>query len=424
MDFFSRYLDYTEDTESPRIYHRWCAIASVGALLGRSLYLQHGHFRVYPNLYCMLIGNPATRKSTAIKLSRRLLLESGYTTFAADKSSKEKFLIDLATDNADELGDIVATARGVKYDNVTSSNLWGTGDSASPKEVYIAADEFNEFSGTGNTEFFTTLGNLWDWDSKEDFLMRFKSGSISIFQPTVSLLGGNTQENFARAFPPEIIGQGFLSRLILIHGVRTDRKIPFPKTPPEEETKQLVDYLSAVKGYLAGTPTEVELEEDAKIVLEAIYLASPEVDDIRFAGYNNRRFIQLLKLCVLFTGAELSTVCDVKTVIQANTVLSAAERFMPQALGEFGKSRNSDVANKIVRILEEASSPVDLHVIWKQVHKDLDKISALGDLVQGLEQAGRVQHIKGKGWLPKKDVKPEQKYVDWSILTTEEREDG
>lgn len=425
MDFFSRYLNYTEDTESPRIYHRWCAITAIGAMLGRNLYLRHGHLRIYPNTYCMLLGNPAARKSTAIKLSQRLLSEAGYNYFASDKNSKEKFLIELAGNiaGATLLGN--SSTRKSKYDSATDINLWGSGDetTSTPKEVLIAADEFNDFAGVGQIEFYTTLGSLWDWDKKESYKPSFKSYTLDIFQPTISILGGNTQEGFARAFPPEMIGHGFLSRMLLIHGHRTDKKIAFPTVPTEEATTHLVSYLARIRSEFVGS-AELVMTVDARSMLEVIYvewLEKHEIKDIRFEGYNNRRFTHLLKLCVLVAGSRLTRVLTPEIVVAANTMLSAAELLMPDALGEFGKSKNSDVSNKIISILEKSNKPIQVMDIWSQVHKDLNKVADLGEIIQGLQHAGRVQYIKDKGFLPKKEVKTVPKFVDWSLLTEEER---
>lgn len=431
MDFLKEYLEYTRDTESPRIYHRWCAIASTGAVLGRSLYIQHGHQRIYPNLYCMLIGDPAARKSTAIKLSRKLLLSSGYTTFAADKSSKEKFLIDLATDNADttELNGHSYNGRShpkKEIDSITERNLWGAESkdgNADPKEVFITADEFNEFAGTGNHELFTTLGNLWDWDSPTPFQQRFKSGSVSIWQPTISLLGGNTQENFARAFPPEIIGQGFLSRLILIHGARTGKKIAFPVTPTDEATACITKHFKAMRSYCYEAK-QLIIPPSSLHLLETLYNEWKDISDIRFVGYNNRRFTHLLKLCVILSGSRLRQVLEPETIVEANTYLSAAEQLMPAALGEFGKSKNSDVANQILKFLEGAIKPVDFFGLWKQFSKDLDKTEVLGNMMNGLQQAGKVQHVKYEGnksgWLLVKEKQTVSEYVDYETFLTEE----
>ena len=90
-DFFSAYLSYSSDTEVPINFHRWAIISALGAFLGRQYYFQHGAFSIHPNMYTMLIGSPGTRKSTAIKLVKKLLNDAGYETIAADKTSKEKF---------------------------------------------------------------------------------------------------------------------------------------------------------------------------------------------------------------------------------------------------------------------------------------------------------------------------------------------
>lgn len=429
MDFLQRYMDYTEDTESPRIYHRWCAIAACAAALGRSIYFRHGSARDYPNLYCMLLGDPAARKSTAIKLSRKLLSSSGYHTFASDKSSQEKFLTDLATDNADDIELPNVGAKGVSrrkdYDSITSSNLWGTGDESVPKEVFIVADEFNQFVGSGNHEFFTTLGNLWDWDDPNlPFKMRFKSGSVSIYQPTISILGGNTQENFARAFPPELIGQGFLSRVILIHGARSSRRIAFPRIPSDTETDLLTRHLAAIRSF-AKTELECNLNSAARELLEVLYSDWSDLTDVRFLGYSNRRFTHLRKLCLILAGMKQTTTITEQIVIEANTYLSAAEMLMPQALGEFGKSKNSDVANNIIKFLEGATEPVSFPILFKQFQKDVGDSLAMGKLMESLLHADKVMLVKGmgnkSGYLAKKEVRRSAKHVDWSLLTEEER---
>ena len=87
-DFFSRYLEYTSGGEVPICFHRWSAIVGIGVLLERNVYLQFGHGAIYPNMYVMLIGNAGTKKSTAIKLAKKLLIKAGYTNIAAERTSK------------------------------------------------------------------------------------------------------------------------------------------------------------------------------------------------------------------------------------------------------------------------------------------------------------------------------------------------
>ena len=96
-DFFSSYLSYIGESEVPTIFHRWCAIVGVGAYLGRSYSFKHGHFAVHPNIYCMLMGESGTRKSSGIKIMKNILQLAGYKTIAADKTTKQKPAFNMAT---------------------------------------------------------------------------------------------------------------------------------------------------------------------------------------------------------------------------------------------------------------------------------------------------------------------------------------
>src|SRR3546814_20263990 len=64
---------------------------------------------------------------------------------------------------------------------------------------------------------------------------------------------------------------------------------------------------------------------------------------------------------------------------------------------EFGKSKNSDVANKIMQFLLGATKPATIKEIWVHVRRDLEKMTQLSDIMQGLAQAEKVQLITGKG---------------------------
>ena len=425
--FISEYLEYTRDTESPYIYHRWCALSAVGAVLGRNYHLPFGHQRIFPNLYCLFVGEPGTRKSTAIKtICRKLVSGSGYDTFAADKTSKEKFLLDLEGVAEDYLPTSDDPRKGRGLDEKTLENLWD-GEAINltdPREIYIMADEFSEFSGVGNAEFYTTLGNLWDWDEpNKPFTNRLKnSRSVSIYQPTVSLLGGTTPSKFAKIFPVEIMDDGFLSRMILIKGDRSGRKYPEPPEPDAGRTQALIDTLRAIRTSFGPNRAAVR-SDDARLILHDIYNSWQDLSDVRFKSYSTRRYTQLLKLCLIVSAAHGTTEIGKEVVIEANTYLSAAELSMPAALGEFGKSKNSDVADRIMQVLEGARKPIRFKELWSEVHKDLDKPQQLIDIINSLEFAGKIQKLSGHegGILAKKQPKKQQEWVDWSLLTEEER---
>jgi hypothetical protein len=409
-DFFSSYLPYTSNTETPAWFNRWSAITGIGAFLGRQYYFEHGHFEIHPNLYTMLIGTPGTRKSTSIKVMKKLLLDAGYNSVAASKTTKEKFLMDLAGE--------VGEGEVKSAEDFLDQNLFGdTNDAA---EMFVMADEFTTVIGNGNIEFISILGELWDFNGT--YTNRIKNGkSISIHNPTISILGGNTPTNLALAFPPEVIGQGFFSRLLLIYGESNGKKIAFPRPPDPAHTLELIGRLKRIKSEAYGI---AELHPTAEKLLEKIYNTHTPVDDVRFESYATRRFSHLLKICLCVSAARLSKSITEQDVVHANTILCHAEHFMPKALGEFGKSKHSDVSHKIVQFLEANHGIVEFKQIWKQVANDLEKQSDLATLLQNLLTADKIQTVKGGlGFLPKRKIidQSDSSMVDYSYLTEEEK---
>ena len=87
VNLFDMYFKYVEGTEPPAVFHRWAIIGAVGAMLGRQVWFPFGSSRLFPNKYIMFVGDPGTRKSTAIKRATKLISLAGYDKFSGQKSS-------------------------------------------------------------------------------------------------------------------------------------------------------------------------------------------------------------------------------------------------------------------------------------------------------------------------------------------------
>ena len=408
-DYFEAYFSYAGvgESEAPSIFHRWASISILGALLARRIWLPFGHSSIYANQYVMFMGSAGTRKSTAINIGAKLLKGTGYNHFAADRVSKEKFLMMMSSIDEAALDDPDAL-------------LELTVDE--PAESYIVAEEFTDFTGMNNMEFYTMLTKLWDCPS-EYLHPKIHGKDVEVNKPTVSILSGNTAQGFSLAFPAEALGNGFLSRVLLVYGEPTGRKVTFPKPLEENKRAALIEFLRKVK-QLSGVCT---LTEAAKALCDRVYREYIPVDDHRFVGYANRRFTHLLKLSMIIAAARLSTTITEEDILKANTLLYVTELKMPRALGEFGQSKYSDVSGAIIEILHAAKRPVTVNEIWKKVQKDFNRMSEFHDVLKNLQQAEKIQTMKvGNivGFVP--CSKPAQEWkedllvLDW--LTLEELE--
>ena len=384
-DFFQDYFEYVgiSKSEPPASFHRWSAVSMLGALLGRQCYLPFGHSNIYPNQYVMIMGSPGTRKSSAINIATKLLRLTGYKRFSSDRTSKERFLMDMSpiTDSTD-LDDIL---------DLTADE---------PSETYVAIGEFTDFIGQGNMEFVTMLTNLWDCPSSYTN-PKIHGKSVEVNKPVVNILGGNTAQGFTLAFPPEALGNGFLSRLIFVHGEPTGRKITFPKPPDLVVEAGLVERMKEIKKKIKG---EFSVSEEAEAVFDKIYCEAVEIDDNRFKHYGTRRLTHLIKLCMCIAASELRMVIEKEDVLKANALLYHTERKMPKALGEFGKSRYSDISNTILDILSQTKKPLNANEIFKLVSQDIGKMVECIEVIKNLQHADKIQltTILGKvGYMPK-----------------------
>jgi hypothetical protein len=398
--------------EPPAIFHRWALIGVMGAWLNRQCWLPFGSGKIFPNQYIMFIGEAGTRKSTAIKEASKILQRLGYASFAPKKTSKEQYLADLT--GSEEEGE---------EESIDAFSVLDT-DTDVPRESFINADEFNVFLGMANLEFQDILGDMWDWDEPEKhWEYRLKnSRHVRIFQPTISILGGNTPNNFLECFPPASIGRGFLSRMVLIYGEKTGKKITFPKDLTQQQKDAMTEAFATIKQEVHGA---FSISPEAEQALDLIYKSWPDMEDSRFTHYGNRRFIHLLKLCMIHSAARISTTVQIVDVVKANTVLAYAETQMPKAMGELGKSRTSEAAHKMMQALYGTRSPMTVADLWHVVRSDLEKPADLSQVINNLLAADKIQTIdlpgKKQGYLPKqKGIDRKVLYVDPTLLKGKE----
>lgn len=426
-NFIEDYLDYFKDTEVPTIFDRWACISGLGAILERNCFITHGHNKIYPNQYIMIVGDSGSRKDTAINRVKKLIRKVGYKTIAADKTSKEKLLQDLEQ-GLDKISDPnysldvnVKSGRNRKSNDPTLTALFPEIElTLDPTQCFIIAGELNAFLGHGNIEFIDLLTQLWDYD--DVYESRIKTGrSVRVPYPTFSLLGGNTTIGISMSFPTETIGQGLFSRLLMVYSEPSGRRITFPDSPDLDTYQKLADKLVKIKLSIKG---EMTLETSAKNSLDNIYQEWKDLEDVRFKSYSTRRFTHLLKLAQITAAGNYTTKITSDHIIYANSILHYTESFMPKALGEFGKARNSDVSAKVLGIIERAEKPLDLFIdIWPHVQRDLDSRKQLQEIMIGLKVAKKLDMVGGK-IIPQKHQTDFNKFVECDVrLLREFRED-
>ena len=246
-EFLNVYLAYVEETESPRIAHIWSALTSVAACLGRRVQLPCDIGDTYANMYTVLVGPPSIKKSTAMKIAAKLVKQSTDVRFAPDDTGGQRQGLAAAMQGT-EIKEEMDFAQS--FDSVASSaGLMQLGDGVQTNDglekllnmavdirdrhtMFATASELNSFIGHNNFDMLTFLIKVWDGD---DFEYRLKTSEMILKEPLLTLIGCTTPTNIAEAMPQAAMGQGFMSRVILVHADKRYKRVRKPKLNMELE---------------------------------------------------------------------------------------------------------------------------------------------------------------------------------------------
>jgi hypothetical protein len=377
-DYLNRYMEMVEDTESPRIFHLWSAIFNLSSSLGRRCWLPFGPMNIWPNHFILIIGSPASRKSTAASIAKRALKSATGVRFApADTGGQRQGLVLAMQGNPDdsreylgaaELGakgaDILTLADLAEVTNIPPTEEHAFVDEADKHHIAVVASEFSRFIGQNNLQMMDFLVERWDGD---DYEYKTRQSNIVLKNTLMNLLACTTPTMLNNSMPSAAGGQGFLSRMILVYGARKYRDIPRPSVPDQDLVLRVKDVLNDVYYNMAGAFDETK---DGRAYSESLYGYTLEITDPRFAYYAERRYTHLLKLAMCLAAARKDRTIVRADYEEAHRILRATERGMPDALGEFGMNPLAMLKQEILEQLRANQGPVTMEQVVAMFHRD------------------------------------------------------
>lgn len=391
--FIRAHLAANDRTEPPQLFHIWSAISLISACMGRHLVLETGIGTVYGNQFVLLVGPPGTRKGTAMKLAKRVLkVAKTEVKFAPDDTSGQRqgLISAMKGDSKDGLDDFPDASQIEADDFDLGDMLNNTPICADPvnKHVMFAfAPEFGSFLGQNSLDFTRFLIKMWDGD---DYFYKLRKSSDILESPLLSLLGATTSQEIVTLLPPEAIGQGFMSRCVLVYQPFHRQRIRIDKARIDHSYD---DYIAGVYNNvwynMRGAMT---LAESAGNALEIACGRDHKLSDNRFLFYLERRETHLLKLSMALAAADGSMEITESHVLEAEAILSYTEILMPDALGEYGLSPLALAKQKLLEFLRHAKEPVSRNILWAVMSKDMRLIDFEQTLAQ-LQTASKITQV-------------------------------
>lgn len=394
-----KYLAYVENTETPRIMHIWAFMTCAGACMGRKVWLPFGFENIYPNLFTLLVGPPGSRKSTAIKITQKLVRRATNVRFAPDDTAGQRKGLIRAMEGKDhQVDDEEIKKLEIAAEILDLETLGNVEISSSPHDahsIFAIASEFSSFIGHNAIDLCNFLNKVYDG---EDYDYKISEKEHILKEPLLSILGGTTATNIADTIPAAAIGHGFTSRIIFVYANKKYKKVARPKKLDKELEKELLELFGTLFYNYEGPMLE---SKAAQQLIEDLYECEVELNDPRFIYYLDRRQGHLLKASMILAALRKSMVIDAQDILEANKILTYTEKTMPEALGEYGLSKLATAKQKMVEFLQHAKGPVSEDILFVIMQRDMQRVDFLNSLME-LCNAGKIKQVttsQGKAFI-------------------------
>jgi len=329
--FLPNYREYVSGTEAHPTYHMFSALVALSSIVSRRVWIDMGHFKVFPNLYVVLVGPAGNRKTSAMTPAKNLMRELKIP-FSAECVTKEKLVLDVK-----DTEQVIANMPTEHEDQKMFS----------PMTVMVT--ELSEFLGGGGLGMVNFLTTIYDQDFYD---IRTKNkGDTVITGPYLTLLACTTPDWITTYLKQDVISGGFSRRAIFVYETGKAGRIAFPTVTPA-----MADAWIRLKAYsrqvqqLCGPLT---WDPAAKKFFEDWYMKLKMPNDPTTTGYFETKHMQLLKVATLLSISEstdmILTTEHLKTGLE---FLQLIENNLSRVFAGIGRNELNSVAAKIMNIID------------------------------------------------------------------------
>src|SRR6266478_1840079 len=321
--FIDLYLEYTADQESPDSYHMWTALTVLAAALGRKCYLNKGYYRLYPNLFVVLVAGAAKcRKSTAINLGivapsgERLFADIPSTKIISGKITPEKFIREIS--EAQIIDPDVPGRLRCPNIFVHSSEL----------SVLLTKQAYGE-------PLIHILTDLYDCPKQWAYKTKNK-GVDTLEDVFTCILAATTPDGIAKGIPPTALNEGFASRVIWVYEDSTTRENALPElTQRQTDLAKILKRMLEERAALAG---EFTLTRESKDCYKTWYHEMMQLppSDKFLEGMYARKHDHLLRIAMILAGNYMQREIEPAHLDAGISILANMERNAAGAFSALG----------------------------------------------------------------------------------------
>ena len=366
------YLEYTAGHEAPEEFHLWVGLTMLSTAVARKCYFDNSYYKLYPNLYVILVAPPGVGKKTvSISIGTELLrVACPDTIIVAEKGTPEKIVNLLANPHG-----IRKASGGMKLVHESKGLIL-----APELTTFMGREQYNE----GLTILLTRL-----FDCPEIFTNSTISRATETLRDVyVTMLGATTPSEIGKAIPPSACGGGLLSRLNLIVRETTPRSVPFALPINTLLREWLITELSTIHRESVGRFTVTD--DGREWYIRYYEKWKTKMEDGALAG-GERQPDQVFKIGMLLAISERSgLILNSDTLSRALQIIEATSSGMEFAVKAISNTAAGDQCENVVTAIRKQGGVMQhtalLKSLWrkmnaKEIQQAIDTLVGAGVVI-------------------------------------------
>lgn len=361
------------------MFHVWGAFVCASAAVARRVWLPFGDTAIYPNLYCMFVGDAGNGKSHALNKAKRLMSELEFPMSYSVETPEGllKFMDGDPTQNPPI------------QSPVSFPTKWPDGVIRDVYPMTIVANEFIDFISKNPSGWTSMLNNIYDEDS---YNYRTKNqGENTLVGPYMVLLGALPTDVSFDLQKIKIITTGFARRTIFQFGERqwnNPHAIPSGGPEVKEAKRKSLEHLKRItqaKGeFFWSQDTQDWWKKWYDNHTESVPYKPPTVK----SWFTNKP-TQVQKLAMLYSLFESNELVVTPAHFEsAIHFLEIMEGDLHKVFGGVGRNELAALAVNIQSALEVAKGPWTRKYLQSTYYSSFKNTEEVNSVVQQLIDTG------------------------------------
>jgi hypothetical protein len=403
--FITDYVYSQRGTEIPTLYGIWSALYLLSTALKREAWIEWYPKKMFANLYMIFLGPPGRGKKSSTLDSQVYTILHKFPQYIESRS-KAQIKATIRTLTGKATPEALLEALKPEKSSMTLLNAMNepmkksNGELMRYKPGAQLAIILSEMSTTINKQQYaqTMIENLltlfdchdqWDWRT-------VKRNVIRLEKLYTTFVGATTWKGFRESLPGATLGDGFLSRTIIVPIKTNPREMFPPRSVPEgPDMEQIMKRLAFIAERTWG---EYTIDSDAKAAYREWYHhhiertnVDPEYQDL-YSRIDNH----ILKLMLLMKAQayhEQDNIIRVEHFEAARDLMLLTTRGVADTLGEIGGDDSMRRISSVATYIEDHKEVTRAKLMQNM------KLSArdTNEIINTLKERGEIYIYRGDG---------------------------